>query len=146
MKVWTTLSESDLYDIAEEIGVCLADRGSVNANRNPLTRVGRAYSFGLRPDKSTRNGEGDYLYQRVSSNIMFSEGRRVFAVCWHGHRDFMQEVFRRDPDARIKTAMADYRGAADFEAKYHETAYWQVGAPIAPVFAAEVCKCGEGAW
>jgi hypothetical protein len=58
----------------------------------------------------------------------------------------MREIFRRDPDARIKTMMADYKGAENFEDTYPDTGYRQVGVPIFPVSACEVCKCGEGAW
>ena len=148
MKVWTALSESDLYDIADEIGVSLSDRGTVYDHRVPLTRVGRAYSFGLRPQRATKdeNGKGTgYRYQRTSAS-WHNDNRRVFAVCWHGHRDFMREIFKHDPDARIKTMWADYKGTENFEATYPDTGYRNVGAPIFPRYAAEICTCGEGVW
>lgn len=142
MKVWTTLTEGQLYDIAEEIGVKIADRGSVNERVHSIPRVGRAYSFGLRPDKTTRDEDGNYRYQRLSAS-WHNDQRRVFAVCWHGHRDFMRELFVRDPSARIKSAVADYRGVEEFEDKHPDTAYRNVGAPIWPRTMAEVCTCGS---
>ena len=140
MKVWTRLSENDLYDIAEEIGVALSDRGTVYNYRMPITKVGRAYSFGLRPTSYKNPCTGDHKYQRVSASV-FQNERRVFAVCWHGHRDFMLALFDRDPDARIKSAMADYKGALDFLDKYPDTAYGNVGSQMYPQYASDVCKC-----
>lgn len=52
---------------------------------------------------------------------MNGNGRRVSAVCWHGHRDVMMRLFDRHPEARLKTALADYRGREDFLAKYRDT-------------------------
>ena len=144
MKVWTRLSESDLYDIAENLGICIADRGSVNTRDNSIRKVGRAYSFNLRPDKNTRDDDGDYRYQRTSASA-FHDERRVFAVCWHGHRDFMWGIFGRDPEARIKTMWADYKGRDDFDAKYPDTAYQNVGSMMYPRYASEICKCGSWA-
>ncbi len=139
MKVWTKLSESDLYDIADELSVALSDRGTVYNHRVPLTKVGRAYSFGLRPS-GPKDTYGNYRYQRLSAS-WYNDTRRVHAVCWHGHRDFMIELFELDPDARVKTAIADYRGKADFEQKFPDTAYRNVGAPIYPRYMCEVCTC-----
>ena len=81
-----------------------------------------------------------YKYQRTSASG-FHEGRRVHAVCWHGYRDFMREVFKRDPDSRILTAKADYRNAADFEAKYGNTGWQNVGSMMFPMFYKDACVC-----
>ena len=48
-------------------------------------------------------------------------GRRLKATCWHGFRDVFLALFEACPDARVTTAMADYRGKVDFEAKYLAT-------------------------
>jgi hypothetical protein len=48
-------------------------------------------------------------------------GRATRAATWEAHRDFMRHVFAVNPNARIKTALADYRGAEDFEDKYLAT-------------------------
>jgi len=145
MKVWTRLSESDLYDIAEHVGVAIADRGSVNSRNHSINKVGRAFSFGLRPDVSLGRSEGDYKYQRTSASG-FNADRRVFAVCWHGHRDFMIELFKRDPDARLKTMWADYKGRDSFEDNFEATGYKNVGSMMYPMQAREVCNCWKEAW
>jgi len=48
-------------------------------------------------------------------------GRRLPYVTWEGHREFMRIIFRDFPEARIKTALADYRGRDDFWTKHPET-------------------------
>ena len=139
MKVWTSLSSDDLYDIAEDIGVRISDRGTTFDHRPEIRKTGRAYNFSLRPSEY-RDEYGNHHYQRVSASA-FTSGRRVHAVCWHGHRDFMKALYERDPDARIKTMWADYKGVADFEEKFPETAYRNVGSMMYPMFASEVCTC-----
>lgn len=42
-------------------------------------------------------------------------------VCWHGVRDFLRELYGMAPDAKVRTAMATYSGAADFERTYPST-------------------------
>lgn len=57
------------------------------------------------------------------------DGRRKNAVSWAGHRDFFREVFARFPKATIKTTMATYRGAEEFEATYDKTGEQSVVGP-----------------
>jgi hypothetical protein len=88
-----------------------------------------------------RKGEaGDNRYQRTSASYM-RDDRRVFAVCWHGFRDFFRAVYRVTPDAIFRTAMDTWRGSADFEARFPESGHKNIGAPIAPIAAAEACRC-----
>lgn len=81
--------------------------------------------------------------QRKLSTGWGSMGRRVNAVCWHGHRDFMYRLFDKFPCATLKTSIATYRGLDDFTAKFNETGWKNVGPMIAPVFYREACKCEE---
>ena len=41
--------------------------------------------------------------------------RRVNGVCWHGHREFFRAVYRRMPQARIRSSFALYTDAEQFE-------------------------------
>lgn len=98
----------------------------------------------LTPSGRRKRGErGDARYQRTSAAVMFREGRRVHAVCWHGFRDFFRAVYRRAPGAIFRTALDTWRGSEDFEARYRASGVRNVGAQIAPVCAAEACRCGE---
>lgn len=96
-------------------------------------------------------------YQRLSvrerrSTARGYEGIPFFpvvpgAVCWHGHRDFLRALFRKLPDARVRTALATYRGAEHFETTYPET---YGGAPDNGGFCGHVrpygsaCTCDDG--
>jgi hypothetical protein len=55
------------------------------------------------------------------------------AASWEAHRDFMFNLFAINPEGRIKSAFADYRGLVDFEAKYRATADRNVGSQMFPV-------------
>ena len=90
-------------------------------------RTGVVYSYG----KGGRKAQS-YTYDEAASVTLavpygsdayrrFSRGRRLAAVCWHGHREWMREVFKSAPDAIIITALARYTGSANFEATHADT-------------------------
>lgn len=128
MKVWG-ISWEGLESAARETGVVLYE----------TRETGRACQFTIRPT-GDRDEDGNYRWQRLSASALHGE-RRVHAVCWHGHRAFMRAIFAREPEARVKTAWADYRGSADFEARHEDTAYINVGSQMYPRSAHEVCVC-----
>lgn len=111
---------------------------------------GLAVRTGLRPDRSTAQFDRDYgargmwlhRWQRRSASP-FSTERKVHAVCWHGHYEFMRRLFERFPGARVKTTFADYRGIHEFADKFEATGYRNIGAPIMPVQMREACYCHE---
>lgn len=78
--------------------------------------------------------------QRRSSSAFGGE-RRINAVCWHGYRDVLVEVFNINPNARVYTALAKYRGRESFYREYPLTGERNVGASIAPVTMPELCDC-----
>lgn len=90
-----------------------------------------------------KDERGDSPYQRISAAVMFREGRRVHAVCWHGFRDFFRAVFKKEPEATFHTALATWKGSKHFEANYRESGHRNIGSQMAPVYAAEACRCGE---
>lgn len=70
-------------------------------------------------------------------------GRRTVAACWHAHRDVMMDIFAAAPDARLTSALADYRGAADFAASFPATGHHNVGSMMEPAAIANCCECAE---
>jgi hypothetical protein len=115
VKVWNA-TEQDIRAAAEEVGVAIHSDWAGTG----IVPDGRALRFRLAVNTAERREDGTLPYQRVSQSTWQGQ-RRVAAVCWHGHRDFMRALFASCPDARLKTALADYRGADDFEAKYLDT-------------------------
>jgi hypothetical protein len=112
MKIWGA-SEKEIRQAAAEVGIRLWDD---EYGRGPF-KDGRALRVRLCIDRlQPRNASGYAPFQRTGHR-----GRRLPYVCWHGHKRFMLALFRRQPEARIKTALADYHGRADFLLKHKGT-------------------------
>lgn len=114
MKAWNA-TEEQIREAAHSVGLAIhSDCG--------IAQDGRALRFRLAVDSTAdRDAWGFLPYQRASTWRGGGPGRRVAAVCWHGHRDFMRALFSLAPDMRLKTALADYRGADHFEGTYLDT-------------------------
>jgi len=119
MKVWGITYE-DAERIVDHVSI---DHYGGNVRIDQLREEGkrvRTVSFVLRTNDTRGKGSRRTRLRRTTSG------------CWHAHRDVMAAIFAQNPDARIKTMLADYRGKADFEAKFPETAHvqcWQGGPP-----------------
>lgn len=94
--------------------------------------AGGAVRFVLRP-----TGEA---FCRVSAS---GSGRRVWAVCWHGHALALRLLFDAFPQAVVKTALTTYRGHHDYVRLAGRTAYRQVGSVLRPCYYAEACECDD---
>jgi hypothetical protein len=68
-------------------------------------------------------------------------GRRIPAACWHAYRDVLAALFDQCPAARVRTALAVYRGREGFERHYPATAYVNVGSQMQPAHMPELCDC-----
>lgn len=107
MKVWGVSVER--VTKAVEFASAKYD-GNIIFKASPI-KDGRAIRFTLTVKDVRKKGA------RRSAN-----GRRVNAACWHCHRDVILAIFTRDNGARVKTAIADYKGFEDFCYKYPDTA------------------------
>lgn len=58
---------------------------------------------------------------RVVAGIAWGRPRRIYAVCWHGFRDFLSGLYEREPYAVADTALARYVGAKHFRQTYPGT-------------------------
>lgn len=119
MKVWG-LSSAEIQNVVRHISEKEYD-GNVQI-KDGIKEDGRAHRFTLRVANS-----------RGAGAKMSASGRRSVAANWYVHRDVMLEMFSYNPDARILTAMADYRGVDDFFAKFEDTRYTNVGSIMNPV-------------
>lgn len=118
MKV-TGVGLSELYRFADEVGVQLYN----------VRPDGRGTSFVLRPL------DGDH-YRATNA-----EGRRKWAVCFHGHYDFMERMFHAYPDAKLRSAMAKFDGLVGFENWAGVVGEANVGSLIRPLAFKNSCKC-----
>lgn len=79
-------------------------------------------------------------YRKLGSDMK----RWTGAVCFHGHKRFMDEIFKRNPDAVIVTMLARYAGRADFEAKWSGVGMGQHGPAYQGTQYREACNCYGG--
>lgn len=68
-------------------------------------------------------------------------GRRGPWACWHAYRDVLAELFETNPNARVRTSLAVYKGRDGFNSSYPATAYKNIGSMVAPAYMPELCDC-----
>lgn len=127
MKLWNVTAD-DLTRIVTTVSNESYD-GNVVFKREP-EQTGWAVSFTLTVANS-----------RAKGGRRSNSGRRIAACCWHGHRDIMCAIFAEFPDARLKTAQADYDGRLDFEAKFECTGDTNIGSIVQPMSYADARDC-----
>lgn len=106
----------------QQLEQAATDTGLRLVNFRPQGR-GFAFTLGL---------EGELWRRRAPS------GRKVAAVCYHGHAAFMQRVFQLNQDAVLISAQVRYDGRADFVAKACEVGQRMFGQATTY---AELCDC-----
>ena len=118
VKIWG-LTEGEIRAAAKEARVSLWNDW---AGYGVEVR-GKALTCRLCVDTTQERDENGLLpFQKVGRPHPVSRrGRRLPYVTWEGHREFMRVVFRDHPEARIKSAVADYRGRDEFWAKHPST-------------------------
>lgn len=126
MKVWG-VSEADIRAAVKEADLTVwndyVSAGGVHVRG--IVPKGRALLVRLAVDPTKpRDQTGLLPWQKRGYG-----GRRLPYVTWEGHREFMRILFRDHPEARILSAIADYKGRADFWAKHPSTKdAWTTGA------------------
>jgi hypothetical protein len=139
----------DVYDVA------IYEQGEVFAVRKGLkspvyvidflkhNREITAINFTLRVQDSKKAG---HKLGRPRFDLRTGETkgkqRRLVAACWHVHRDVMIEIFKLNPNANLKTAMAHYKNKESFYDLYPGTADINVGSQMYPITMLELCDCG----
>ncbi len=112
------MTAAELGDAAQAVGVRLQ-----NVRPNG---TGTAFTLAL-------DGE---RYRRRSHT-----GRKIAAVCWHGHYDFFREVYTQNEEATIITAQARYNNRADFEYSAETTGDNNIGSMVEPMAYRDACDC-----
>ena len=68
-------------------------------------------------------------------------GRHGRWACWHAFRDAVAAILLVDPDARVATSLAVYRGADGFLADYPATGDKNIGSLMSPAYMPDLCGC-----
>jgi len=98
-------------------------------------KKGNGLSFTLRV------ASGKLLGHRLGFPNHEGKQRRIASACWHVHRDFMSACFAINPEARIKSTMADYQGISDFEYSFEQTGDQNIGSQVHPLYFRDACEC-----
>jgi len=120
------ITERQLRSIVRKVGV--------QFNNGP-TKIGNYLFFTLRLPQFARAPKAKY--RRTGTR-----GRRICAVCYHGHFAVMQRILDVNPDAVIRSAVATYLGKDDFEAKAPSVGERNVGSMMEPRMFIDSCNCG----
>lgn len=70
-------------------------------------------------------------------------GRHGRYACWHAYRDVLLSLFRRYPDAIVRTGLAVYRGQEGFLRDYPATGHVNIGSQVQPVTMPALCACED---
>lgn len=133
LKIWG-VSSKDIARAADLAGVCTT---------TPETD-GKSLSVCLTPKTlKFRKLKASYLMDHPERKVELGRKGRGYswAICWHGHYAFMQSIFDINPDARIKSHMADYCGLQDFLSSADETGEKNMGSPNDPLEYRKTCDC-----
>lgn len=131
MKIYNTKNiwqfESTLWTIAGKLGIDL-DMSQVSGNCHRV-------KLKLGPTKK---------YQRLGFMKNKNGSRRkINAVCWHGFRDFLIELYNiSGNNFRVVTAQTTYNNKDDFYIKYPATGENNIGSMIEPLHYEDACNCG----
>lgn len=125
----TGLSLDKFREIVAEISTVCYD-GNVIVEQEAHAHSDNRFTARLRTKSSRGSG----------ARLSWS-GRHIPAACWHAYRDVLEAVFEEYPDARIRTAMATYKGRQGFRENYPGTAYKNIGSMMAPAYMPELCGC-----
>ena len=134
MKIYNTKNiwqfESTLWTIAGKLGISL-DMSQVSGNCHRV-------KLKLGPTKK---------YQRLGFMKNKNGSRRkINAVCWHGFRDFLIELYNiSGNNFRVVTAQTTYNNKDDFYNKYQATGQNNIGSMIEPLHYEDACNCGPKA-
>ena len=67
--------------------------------------------------------------------------RKVNAICWHGFKDFLTNLFDQYPKLRVVTAQITYNGYDEFMSKFESTAIINIGSQVQPLNYEDACFC-----
>lgn len=87
-------------------------------------------------------------YHRLGIPHVYSNGRqkRMTFVCWHGIEDLVRYLLERFTALKIRSAKANYKSLANFEATYRDTDSMLNDMPASPyygIYYSDLCECNR---
>ena len=130
MKIYNTKNITNFNAILYEIKLKLNIEIDYNAISNNCYRVK------LIKKKENKNYQCKGYYNNKNGTP-----RKVNAICWHGFRDFLIELYKLNSSFRVVTAQITYNNKEDFELKYPDTANINIGSMVQPLNYGNACFC-----
>lgn len=136
-----SLSPSDTWSLLRRTG------DDLHIDVIPASSAGRYTGFMLRPKT------GSDAFRKLNRHA-YEQGwakapRRTYAICYHGHFEFMRRLFEAHPDTVIRSSMqlagagrTVYDGRDDFYDKAPELGHVNVGSRMMPIDYEDSCECG----
>ena len=130
MKIYNTKNITNFNTILYEIKLKL----NIEIDYNSIS--GNCYRVKLVKKKENKNYQRKGYYNNKNGTA-----RKVNAICWHGYRDFLTELYNIYSDLRVITAQITYNNKEDFELKYPATANINIGSMVQPLKYKDACFC-----
>jgi len=130
MKIYNTRNKSDFENSINQI----ANKLGIEIEYNSIS--GNCYRVKLIKKKESKNYQRKGFYNNKNGTP-----RKVHAICWHGYRDFLIELYKIYSDLRVFTAQITYNNKEDFELKYPDTANINIGSMVQPLNYDDACFC-----
>jgi hypothetical protein len=135
------ISEEQIVSIAKGLGLAFKNvRHEGNYTCGVLRMAVNIGKKGWRkaPPEALRYRKRSYAAHYRGSDAFGGNG----AVCFHGHKRFMEKIFEVNPGAIIRTKMAAYRGIDSFNEQWPRVGSRNVGSMMYPLSYQDACNCG----
>ena len=132
MKIYNTRNKFDFVKSINQI----ANKLEIEIDYNSIS--GNCYRVKLNKKKENKNYQRKGFYNNKNGTP-----RKVNAICWHGFRDFLTELYKIYSDLRVFTAQITYNNKEDFELKYPDTANINIGSMVQPLNYEDACFCNK---
>ncbi len=134
------VSEAQIRAIAADLGFRLDNTRSEGRYflfvLRMATPIGRG-GWRKAPQAALRYRKRGYSSHMRGSGAFGGNG----AVCFHGHKEFMERIFKFNPDAVIRTKMAAYLGLDSFNEQFPGVGAKNVGSMMYPLRYEDACDC-----
>ena len=139
-----SITQDTLDSIASELGITVSEYSWLGQRVRGKFKGKAAHKLLLRPDRSSGAAPRDQRFRLIRDNPYANSGdgrRAVWAVCWHGHFNFMAKVFELDPTATFQTGFDTWAGQDDFFARAPASGTRNIGSMMYPLNYNGACDC-----
>ena len=137
-----SVTRDELDRIASELDIMVYEYDTLGHRVRGKYKGKTAHKFMLRPDRSSGVNPRDQRFRLIRDNPYGRDGRRaVWAVCWHGHFNFMANVFELDPTATFQTGFDTWAGQDDFFERAPHSGTRNIGSMMIPLSYQGACDC-----